>query len=330
MNNKISILIPAYNSERWIGETLESAIGQTWHRKEIIVVDDGSTDRTLEIARKYECGNLKVIRQDNHGASSARNTALTFAQGDYIQWLDADDLLAPDKLSRQLQEVESGFGPKTLFSGSFATFYIRLEKAKFITNSLCKDLNSIEWLISKFRDNIWMNPAVWLVSRDLIDRAGPWDERLSLDDDGEYFSRVVAASECIHYVSEAKAYYRQWHSGSLSRTRSEKAIQSLFLSITLCINHLLSLEDSQRTRIACVQCLQNRCDYFYPDHLNLFNEMRELASGLGGSIYTPKQNTKYIFIEKLFGPYVAKKFITYARNTRFFAEYNIDKLCSKL
>jgi glycosyltransferase involved in cell wall biosynthesis len=326
----VSILIPAYNADRWIGETLNSAITQTFPKKEIIVVDDGSTDRTLEITKKYECGNLKIIRQDNQGASSARNKALAFAQGDYIQWLDADDLLAPDKISRQIHEVEKGFGPRTLYSGSFGTFYTRPEKSDFIPNSLWKDLNSVDWLISKFRDNVWMSPAVWLVSRELTDQAGPWDERLSLDDDGEYFSRVVAVSENIRYVPEAKTYYRQWHTGSLSRRKSEKAIQSLFLSLTLCMQHLLSLEDSQRTRIACVQCLQNRSYYFYPEHLDLFNEMKNIALDLGFPLSNPKQKFKHALIEVLLGRYFGRKFISTVKNTNFYVTYHFDKLLSKI
>ena len=99
----ISILIPAYNAEKWIAETLESALAQTWPNKEVIVVDDGSTDRTLLIARQFESPWVKVLSQPNQGASSARNVAFGLSQGDYIQWLDADDVLAPDKLAQQME-----------------------------------------------------------------------------------------------------------------------------------------------------------------------------------------------------------------------------------
>src|SRR3990170_4942215 len=88
----VSVLIPAYNSERWIAETLSSAVAQTWPNKEVIV-DDGSKDRTLEIARTFSSRGVKVVMQANTGAPGARNHALRLAQGDYIQWLDADDVL---------------------------------------------------------------------------------------------------------------------------------------------------------------------------------------------------------------------------------------------
>lgn len=233
MSKLVSILIPAFNGERWIGETLESAVRQSWTRKEIIVVDDGSSDHTYDVAKRFQCKNVKLVRQGNRGASVARNAALSVAQGDYIQWLDSDDLLAPDKISRQMEEIDKGCAADTLLSGAFACFRVRPEKGSFVFNALWKSMNPTEWLATKFRENAWMNTAVWLVSRSLTERAGKWDERLSLDDDGEYFCRVVAASGYVHFVPGAKVYYRQWHSGSLSRTTSEKACRSLFLSLTL-------------------------------------------------------------------------------------------------
>ena len=77
-------------------DTLRSAIAQTWDPKEIIVVDDGSTDRTLTIARGFESPTLQVVTERNQGAAAARNKAFSLSRGDYIQWLDADDLLAPE------------------------------------------------------------------------------------------------------------------------------------------------------------------------------------------------------------------------------------------
>ena len=95
----VSILIRAYNAERWIRATLESAIGQDHANREVILVNDGSTDRTLEIAKKFQSKLVKIIDQENSGAAAARNKALEHAQGEYIQWLDHDDLLAPNKIS---------------------------------------------------------------------------------------------------------------------------------------------------------------------------------------------------------------------------------------
>src|SRR4030095_3269404 len=97
----VSILIPAYNPERWVPDTIRSALAQTWPRKEIIIVHDGSTGRTAAVARHIVFPNLFVVTQQNQGASAARNKALELCQGDYVQWLDADDLLAPEKIATQ-------------------------------------------------------------------------------------------------------------------------------------------------------------------------------------------------------------------------------------
>src|SRR5690242_5922162 len=115
----VSILIPAYNAQRWLAETLRSALAQTWPRKEIIVVDDGSTDQTPAIARQFASRQVSVISQSNRGAAAARNKAFSVCQGDYVQWLDADDLLAPDKIAEQIEKSEKRASDQTLFSGGW-------------------------------------------------------------------------------------------------------------------------------------------------------------------------------------------------------------------
>ena len=129
MAELVSILIPAYNAETWLNVTLRSALAQTWPRTEVIVVDDGSRDRTLEVAKAFERGSVKVVSQPNMGAPAARNAAFQLAQGDYIQWLDADDLLDPDKISAQMRIAHKISNPRMLLSASFGTFYYRPEKA---------------------------------------------------------------------------------------------------------------------------------------------------------------------------------------------------------
>ena len=97
----VSILIPAHNAQQWIqGTDIESALAQTWPKKEVIIVDDGSTDQTVVLAKRFASKAVGVVTQPNQGAAVARNTAFAMCQGDYIQWLDADDLLDPDKVEK--------------------------------------------------------------------------------------------------------------------------------------------------------------------------------------------------------------------------------------
>ena len=95
MQPLVSILIPAYNAGPLLADTVRSALAQSWPRKEIILVDDGSKDDTLAVAKQFESAEVKVVTQANQGAAATRNRAFYLAQGDYIQWLDADDLLSP-------------------------------------------------------------------------------------------------------------------------------------------------------------------------------------------------------------------------------------------
>src|SRR5205814_1114554 len=105
------------------------------------------------------------------------------SQGDYIQWLDADDLLAPDKITKQLQALPDCSTRQKLLSSAWAHFSYRTRKASFTPSALWCDLPPAEWLFRKLDQNLYMQPATWLVSRELSEAAGPWDTRLSLDDD---------------------------------------------------------------------------------------------------------------------------------------------------
>jgi glycosyltransferase involved in cell wall biosynthesis len=307
MPNLVSIIIPAYNARRWIRETIESAITQTWAKKEIIIVDDGSTDNTLQIARKYESNLVKVISQENRGAPAARNKALEFAQGDYLQWLDADDLLAPEKVEKQMREIHSVGNPKILLTSAWAPFYYRTNTAKFTPDNLWRDLGPVEWLLTIFLKKAWMNPAAWLVSRKLSELAGPWDDRLVRNQDGEYICRLVSKSDHVKFVSGARSYYRQCNPRSLSRDFSDKARESLFLSVSLCIDYLRSLEDSERIRAASLIFLQENLIFFYPDQTAILEKANALAKELGGKLMPPALKWKYSLIKKFFGWRMAKR-----------------------
>ena len=304
----VSILIPAYNSQQWLGDTLRSAIAQTWERKEIIVVDDGSRDQTLAVARQFESQGVNVIAQDNQGASAARNKAFSVCQGDYIQWLDADDLLAPHKITRQMEALERRPGKRVLLSGAWGRFLYRHSRAKFIPTGLWRDLSPQDWLVCKLADNVFMQTGAWLVSRELTEQAGIWDTSLLADDDGEYFCRVLLGTDEIRFVPDARVYYRASGSGSLSHLgRSQKKIDAQWRSYQLHINHLQSLEQSARVRTACLTYLQTSLLYFYPERPDIVEQAKELAKNLGGQLEPPPLSWKYSWINSIFGYRTAKR-----------------------
>jgi glycosyltransferase involved in cell wall biosynthesis len=297
----VSILMPCYNAEKWLKETIDSALSQTWPNKEIIIVDDGSTDNSLQIAKQYESATIKVISQENKGGSAARNKALECAQGDYIQWLDADDILAPDKIEKQMKVARDIADQKVLLSCSWGRFYYRYWKAKFVEDSLWRDLNPVEWLIISFSEGSWMSNSAWLVSRTLTELAGPWDERLFMDQDGEYLCRVLTKSNNVVFVPEAREYVRRSNLESVGNSLSRRSLESHFLSKTLCIGYLLSVENSERTREACVMLLQNSRRFYYPAQTDLMKKADDLAHELGGTLSRPVYNRRLAFAERIFG-----------------------------
>jgi glycosyltransferase involved in cell wall biosynthesis len=302
----VSILITAYNAEETIAYTLQSVIAQTWQRKEIIVVDDGSTDRTAEVVRQFK--DVKLVSTENHGLSGAQNNAFPLSQGDYIQYLDADDLLAPDKIERQLAALGEVDSRRILLSSPWAPFYYRIRPARFVRNSVWQDLSPVEWLLRKMREGIHMQNATWLVSRELAKTAGPWDTRLQFDQDGEYFCRVLLASEGTRFVPGTGIYYRASGGNSVSFIgNSDKKKDSLLLTMKLHIQYLRSLEDSERVRKACLTYIQIWCPYFYPERADLVQEAQHLAVMLGGRLEPPKLSWKYLWIQKLFGFTAAKR-----------------------
>ena len=308
MKPLVSILIPAYNAEDTIADTIKSAIGQTWPHKEIIIVDDGSTDRTSSIARQFASSELQVFTQQNQGAAAARNKALSLCQGDYIQWLDADDLLACDKIERQLEVAERCQDSRILLSSAWGRFLHRTSRAEFFPTCLWCDLMPAEWLLRKMAKNVYMQTGSWLVSRELCDAAGPWDSRMLSDDDGEYFCRVILASRRIHFVSDARMFYRRSRLSRLSYIgNSDKKKDALLLSIQLHVKYLQSLEDGDRVRRACVAFLQDSLIYFYPERPDIVRELKALAENLGGRLETPRLRWKYAWIRPLFGWRLAKR-----------------------
>jgi glycosyltransferase involved in cell wall biosynthesis len=237
----------------------------------------------------------------------ARNQAFSFCQGDYIQWLDADDILAPDKVALQMEVAERCGSPFTLLSSAWANFRYRTDRAKFIPTSLWCDLSPLEWLLRKMSDNLHMQTGTWLESRALTEAAGSWDPVLANDSDGEYFCRVILASDSIRFVPEARVFYRVTPPSRMSHIgRSNEKKNARFSSMQLHVKYILSLENSERVRAACRVYLQNWLIVFYPERPDIVNELQKLAASLGGCLELPKLRWKYAWIEPLFGWSIAK------------------------
>lgn len=298
----VSILIPAYNAEKWIADTISSAVAQTWPAKEIIVVDDGSTDQTLETAKRFETAGVKVFTQKNQGAAAARNQAFSLSTGDYIQWLDADDLLSPDKIALQLNALRTNDGPRTLLSSSWGQFMYRPSRARFNPSALWCDLSPTEFLLRKMLYKASMQTATWLLSRELAKTIGPWNTSLLSDDDGEYFCRVLIKAEEIKFVRNAKVYYRFVGRASLSYVgHCNRKLDALWDSMQRHIQYLRFLDDREGARAACITYLQNYVIDFYPYRPDLVDKLRGMAEELGGHLEPPCLSWKYLWLKAFLG-----------------------------
>lgn len=298
----VSILIPCFNAAPWLGETLESALASTWASKEIIVVDDGSTDVSLAIAQRFATRGVRTISQPNAGASAARNRALIEARGDFFQLLDADDLLAPGKLAAQLALLAAR-PPGTVASCAWGRFTTDPTTARFADDAVFRDFAPLDFLVLAGETGAMMHPSAWLVPRAVAEKAGPWDESLSLNDDGEYFSRVALASSGLAFCADsaARSYYRSGLPGSLSQQRGDRARRSQFHSLELITRHLLSTADSPRTRLACAGYWRRFVHDFYPAPAELIARAEAEVQRLGGTVGRPPMGPRTAALAGLLG-----------------------------
>jgi glycosyltransferase involved in cell wall biosynthesis len=296
MNDTVSILIPAYNAERWVGSALQSALDQSWPKIEIIVVDDGSTDQTLAVAKRYESAKVKVMQQENRGAAAARNAALREAQGDFLQYLDADDLLSADKTKEQLTLLQEN--PDYLSVSSAVYFFDGKDPDSGLRErSGAVDTDEpVKWLIE------FLGPdgpfgtvpyGAWLTPRSVAERAGPWDDSVrSPDDDGEYFARVVLASHGIRASKAGRYYYRKFaQGGSYSSTYSEVLLEGRLHSLNCKAKWLLARTSDPRAFRALANRYLDLAFGAYPSFPKLTDEALRKAKEMGETDYRPRFGT---------------------------------------
>ncbi|WP_460219708.1 glycosyltransferase [Psychroserpens sp. MEBiC05023] len=227
----VSIIIPSYNSKDYIAETINSALCQTYKPIEIIVVDDGSTDETCQLFAEFEANGIACYQIENAGASNARNFGLKKASGDYIQFLDADDILDKFKIAKQMElmiasKADVCYTPWIDFKKQIGDSQSQF-KFSHLNHNMKR--SGIELMISFGQDN-WFIPTVsWLVDKRLIDLAGIWDVEMLINNDGEYFSRVLFWAKLVVCCNTPLAYYRLTPN-SLSKLNSVPKIEAAFKS----------------------------------------------------------------------------------------------------
>lgn len=245
----VSVIIPLYNAELYVGEAIESILGQTYPNIEVIVVDDGSTDKSLEAAKKYESEKVHVYHQENSGAPVARNYGFRMSKGDYIQYLDADDLLTPNKIEKQVVALESA--RENAIATSTVTILEGEKKRLWQMPEIYHNYeNGFDLLVDLWRYFIpSLVPGVYLTSRKLIEQSGGWDETLKKNQDGDFFARVLKNAEKVVFVPEEGQIWRILPSSTSHKVSIAKN-ESVLRSYKQISDLMLSIEDSPRVRKA--------------------------------------------------------------------------------
>jgi len=191
----VSVIIPVYNGERYLAEAIESVLAQTYRPIEIVVVDDGSTDGSAEVAKGFH-DNIRYVFQPNSGSPAARNTGLRMANGNVISFIDADDLWSNNKLSLQLKHLDNNSSAE-----------IVLGHLQFLLYRIT-DSNKHGWEVSS-DPQITLNLGSGVFRKSVFDKVGLFDETLHYCDDWDWFMRAkeLGVSMLIH--KEVTLLYRR-------------------------------------------------------------------------------------------------------------------------
>lgn len=319
----VSIIIPAFNSGEYLAETIRSALAQTWPNKEIIVVDDGSTDNSLIIAKSFADPAIRIFEQENKGASAARNKGLLEASGEYIQFLDADDLLSPDKIELQINLLKG----KNLAIANCGTVYFFNGSDPYVNQPVREwycdgSTDNVEFLTRLYGGGL-IGPAyggmiavhAWLCPKTIIDKAGKWNEELSTDDDGEFFCRVILSASEILYSDKALCYYRKFNSNrSLSAANDYRASKSLLASTHLKAKHVLTKTSGDKARLALSRLYYEHTWSFYPRYPDLALEAEKHAKALFPNFpLKPFNSGINLWLSKVLG-WKAVRYLQYFKN----------------
>ena len=282
----VSVLIPCFNAAPYVGAAIESVLAQTHSPIEVIVVDDGSTDGSVAEIRAFADRGVVLLEQARGNAAAARNRAFAGSAGDFIVFLDADDVIASGHIAALLDRLEPG--SRAVAMGQWDRFTQAPGDARFPPRPGYHDAAGADWLCEDWSSGQPMTQCgTFLIPRSLLESVGGWDERLSLIDDFEFFARLLTASAGVRFAPDARLFYRSGHGASLSAQTSRKAAESACLSLLTGTGHLLAARDDPQTRRASANMLKTFDYTFYPAFPDLRRKLDARIGELGGSDLPP-------------------------------------------
>lgn len=298
----VSVILTAHNKGKFLKEAIDSVLNQSWNEIELIIIDDNSIDNTSDIINQLHDERIKYYRVTFNNASKARNFGISKAVGKYIQFLDGDDFLDINKIEYQLKDGNND--PGTLLVTSTYYFYDgHSEMYELDTEFLRYSSNPYKFIFNLYTaiGHGMVQPGAWLVSRQLINTSGFWNESLTVDDDGEYFCRVILNSKKIIHTDIPLNFYRRYKlkNISLSSLKSESAFESMLKSAFLKISHLEKYYNDHNLSVLKNSLLVEIMVNSFPKYkhisntasLNMNKEMKIEIPQIGG--YMIEQFKKY-------------------------------------
>jgi glycosyltransferase involved in cell wall biosynthesis len=298
MNQLVSVIIPMFNAERWIEETLASVAAQTYPRDqiEIIVVDDGSTDGGAGLVERC-CPSARLMRGKNGGPSRARNIGTRAACGEFLQYLDADDLLVRDKLMRQVQALENT-GADVAY-GDWQGLVLQ-EDGTFKDGDVMQRKMEEDPEIALLLD-FWCPPAAYLFRRGIVESAGGWNEQFPVIQDARFVLDCALHNAVFTYCRGITAYYRIHSQHSVSRRNA-----TAFLSD--CLRNACEIEDwfqkhgglTAKRCAALIWIIEQVARASYENHPEMFETACAALDRLSPG-YTPSEPRHLALASKIVG-----------------------------
>lgn len=311
----VSICIPCYNAAAYIAETLDSLLRQNHHDLEIIIVDDNSTDGSLEVVKhcKKRDPRIAFYYASGKGAAAARNQAYKLSTGEFIVFLDADDWIPKNFIETQLQTFETR---EEVVVSAWGRFYQNdLATIEKDINQVDKDLTFEEWILSYWHNASNMTcPGRVLMHKNLIERTGLWNEDLSLNDDFPFFTKLFANSSIIRFNNKSIFHYRSGVNG-LSSRKGHMAYTSLFNSLEEAIETARSkFNNNKLVNKSCANLWQNFIYETYPLESHLIEKAKYSIKALGGSDLKFQSGRKTKLLNSFLGWKLVKRIKLYLSN----------------
>lgn len=282
----VSILIPLYNAEQYIEETITRALKQTYPNIELIIVDDHSTDNSLEIAQKHSSDKIHIYTNPNKGGNSARNYAFQMCNGEYIKFMDADDYCTDDMIEKQMERMLADGDKDTLIFSPVKMLYP--DGRLFLPpREIDKDyVPGIELLIDIWRGKGWNCPHCHLLHRELFIKSGGWNETVIKNQDGEFFARVAAKASKSLSVKSVFAIWRQTGTG-VSSQLSLATQKSILMTYKVITRLILEYDDCYNNRYDCAKYIGNFVYNNYPKMSPIMPQVYEILDYLEQPLILP-------------------------------------------